>query len=221
MELKVAYFCPIIVAIDQIPPVEFSKMYTMVQDLHDNHTDQDDSDNPFISARGGQQIQVYPNKIDLNVEWLVKWLENMCRGYMELVTKQSGAEDLTLCDPVVTSIWTIRQGPGDYQEMHSHPAGNISGNIYISAPELDIESQPSDSQILFRLPQTRDVGKFIMQDTWKYSPAAGSIIIFPSYLPHTVYPWKGTGFRTSLAFDARLVPKEETIQQLAVQNGIA
>lgn len=221
MELKVAYFCPIIVAVDQVPPVEFSKMYTMVQELHTNHKDQTDSGDPFISSRGGQQIQVYPNTIDLNVEWLVKWLENMCRGYMELVTKQSGAEDLLLCDPVVTSIWTVQQQQGDYQEMHSHPAGNISGNIYISIPELDIDSHPSDSQISFRLPQSRDVGKFIMQDTWKYSPVAGSIVIFPSYLPHTVYPWKGTGYRTSLAFDARLVPKDETIQQLAMKNGIA
>jgi hypothetical protein len=218
MELKVAYFCPIIVAIDQVPPVEFSKMFTMCEDLH-LRPELNDADNPFISIRGGQQIQVYPNKIDLNTEWLVKFLENVCRGYMELVTKQSNTEDLTLCDPVITSVWTIKQGPGQYQEMHSHPAGNISGNIYISTPELDEDSQSSDSQILFRLPQTRDVGKFIMQDTWKYAPSPGTMILFPSYLPHTVYPWRGKGSRISLAFDARLVPKEETIQVLA--SGIA
>jgi len=28
-------------------------------------------------------------------------------------------------------------------------------------------------------------------------------------LPHTVYPWKGTGHRTVMAFDAVLVPKEQ------------
>jgi len=27
-------------------------------------------------------------------------------------------------------------------------------------------------------------------------------------LHHTVYPWKGTGYRTVMAFDAKLVPKE-------------
>jgi hypothetical protein len=220
-KLKVAYFCPVVVAVDQVPPVEFSKIYTMCEELHENPPSNDADNNPFISARGGQQVQVYPNKVDLNVEWLVKWLENVCRGYMELITKQSGAEDLLLCDPVVTSIWTIRQKQGDYQEMHSHPAGNISGNIYISIPHLDDDSHDSDCQIQFRLPQTRDVTKFIMQDTWKFTPIPGSMILFPSYLPHTVYPWKGKGHRTSLAFDARLVPKEETIQQLAAQNGIA
>jgi hypothetical protein len=93
--------------------------------------------------------------------------------------------------------------------MHTHPAGNISGNIYIAAPELEENSQPSDSQILFRLPQTRDVNRFMMTDTWKYSPTPGTVLVFPSHIPHTVYPWKGTGYRTILAFDARLRPKEE------------
>ncbi len=93
--------------------------------------------------------------------------------------------------------------------MHLHPGGNLSGNIYVTAPDLNDNSHPSDSQILFRMPHTRDVTRFIMQDTWKYSPTPGSVILFPSYLPHTVYPWKGKGTRTILAFDSVLVPKEQ------------
>lgn len=208
MTLKVAYFQPTILAIDTVPPVEFSKIFSLVDMLH-TRPDLNDGDNPSISIRGGQQIQVYPNDIGLDVTWLTTWLETICQGYMELVTQQSGAEELKYCKPLVTSIWTIKQQQGDYQEMHSHPAGNISGNIYISAPELAVNSKPSDSQILFRMPQTKDVSKFIMNDTWKYNPAPGTVIVFPSHLPHTVYPWKGNGFRTVLAFDARLVPKEE------------
>jgi hypothetical protein len=95
--------------------------------------------------------------------------------------------------------------------MHSHPGGNISGNIYISAPELVDGSHPSDSQILFRLPQTRDVAKFVMNDTWKYTPTPGTVIVFPSYLPHTVYPWRGENHRTVMAFDAKIVPNEELL----------
>ena len=48
-----------------------------------------------------------------------------------------------------------------------------------------------------------------MNDTWKFSPSAGSMIVFPSYLPHVVYPWHGEGHRTIMAFDARLVAKDE------------
>jgi hypothetical protein len=208
MSLKVAYFQPTILAIDLVPPVEFSKIFSLAENLH-SHPELNDAGNPTISIRGGQQIQVYPNNLNIDVAWLVKWLETICQGYLELVIAQSGTEDLKYCKPVVTSIWTIRQYQDNYQEMHSHPGGNLSGNIYISSPELQKDSNSSDSQILFRLPQTKDVSKFIMNDTWKYNPTPGTIIVFPSHLPHTVYPWKGTGNRTVMAFDARLVPKDE------------
>jgi len=207
MTLKVAYFQPTVLAIDHVPPVEFSQIYSLAEILH-KHPELNDSDNPLISIRGGQQIQVYPNAINIDVTWLINWIEKICQGYMELVTAQSGTEDLKMCKPKVVSIWTIRQQEGDYQEMHSHPGGHLSGNIYVSAPELAENSSPSDGQILFRLPQTKDVSKFIMNDVWKYNPTPGTVIMFPSYLPHTVYPWKGNGERTVMAFDAILVPKD-------------
>jgi hypothetical protein len=207
MTLKVAYFQPVVLAIDNVPPIEFSKIYSLVENLH-AHPELNDSGNPDISIRGGQQIQVYPNELGLDVNWLTTWLENLCQGYMEIITQQSGTDELKLCRPEVVSIWTIQQQQGSYQEMHTHPTGHISGNIYISAPELAENSKPSDSQVLFRMPQTKDVSKFIMTDTWKYSPTPGTVIVFPSHLPHTVYPWAGTGTRTVMAFDARLVPKE-------------
>lgn len=208
MSLKIAYFQPTILAIDQVPPVEFNKIFSLAEDLH-SHPELNDSTNPFISIRGGQQIQVYPNQLNLDVTWLVKWIEQMAVGYMEIVSQQSGTEDLRLCKPVVTSIWTIRQTEGQYQELHTHPGGNLSGNIYISAPEFADGSSPSDGQLAFRLPQTRDVGKFIMNDSWKYTPTPGTFVLFPSHLAHTVYPWKGVGTRTVMAFDVRLEPKEK------------
>lgn len=209
MTLKVAYFQPVVLAIDQVPPIEFSKIYSLAESLH-QHPELNDSNDPLISIRGGQQIQVYPNQLGLDVTWLLNYIEKICQGYLELATAQSGTEELKFCKPQVNSIWTIRQYEGDYQEMHSHPSGHLSGNIYISAPELLDNRKPSDSQILFRLPHTKDVSKFIMNDTWKYDPTPGSVIVFPSYLPHTVYPWKGQGHRTVMAFDTVLVPKDET-----------
>jgi Putative 2OG-Fe(II) oxygenase len=208
MTLKVAYFQPVIIAMDNVPPVEFSKIYSLAENLH-SRPDLNDSGNPELSIRGGQQIQVYPNKLNIDVSWLKHWIETIATGYMELVTQQSGKDELKYCKPEVVSIWTIRQKSGDYQEMHSHPGGNLSGNIYISAPELEDARNPSDSQILFRMPHTKDVSKFIMSDTWKYSPTPGTVILFPSYIPHTVYPWEGTGTRTVMAFDIALRVKDQ------------
>lgn len=207
MTLKIAYFQPIIMAMDQIPSNEFSKMFSLTTDLH-NRPELHDSDNPFLNIRGGQQIQLYPNTLNIDVSWLVQYIESVCESYMGLASAQSGTSDLTHCKPMVISIWTVRQGPGQYQEMHSHAAGNLSGNLYIQVPELATTSQPSDGQILFRMPQSKDVTKFILNDTWKNTPQAGNIVVFPSFVPHTVYPWQGTGFRTVIGFDAILRPKE-------------
>jgi hypothetical protein len=208
MALKVAYFQPIIMAMDDVAPAEFSKIFNLAEMLHD-HPELNDSGNPNISIRGGQQIQVYPNEINYNADWLVSYLESVCQGYIDLVTAQSGGGELQYVKPQIISIWTIRQKAGDYQEMHTHPLGNLSGNIYISVPELQAMGRPSDCQINFRLPQSKDVGKFIMNDTWKFTPRPAAMILFPSYLPHVVYPWHGQGHRTIMAFDARLVPKDE------------
>jgi hypothetical protein len=213
MTIKVAYFQPIVVAIDDIPPIMFSKIYNLAEALH-GHPELatiNDAGNPLISVRGGQQIHVYPNNLDLDVSWLVEYLEKVCLGYMELITAQSNTEELKYCKPVITSIWTIRQWQDQYQEMHSHPGGNISGNMYIDVPDFDPEGNPSDGQVLFRLPNSKDVTKFVMTDTWKYSAKSGTLIVFPSTLPHTVYPWKGTGYRTVMAFDAILRPKDELL----------
>jgi hypothetical protein len=208
MSLKVAYFQPIVLAIDQVPPVEFSKIFSLSEQLH-AHPELNDSGNPFISIRGGQQIQVYPNELQLDVSWLVKWIETLATGYMEIISQQSGTEDLRMCKPEVTSIWTIRQTAGQYQELHSHPGGNLSGNIYINVPDFAADSNPSDGHIAFKLPQTKDVTKFFMNDTWKYKPVAGTVVVFPSHVAHTVYPWRGEGHRTVMAWDCRLVPKDE------------
>ena len=208
MTVKVAYFAPTVVAMDDVPAVTFSQLFNLVEDLH-GHPELNDSGNPLISIRGGQQIQVYPNELNLNVDWLIAYLEQICKGYMEIVSQQSGTEEMKYVKPVITSIWTIRQHPGDYQEMHTHPGGNLSGNIYVSVPTLEDGSQPSDCNLLLRLPQSKDITKFIMNDTCKYKPEACTVILFPSHIPHTVYPWRGDGHRTVVAFDAILRPKDE------------
>jgi len=210
MSLKIAYFQPTIIAAGPIPPAEFVKIFNLAEALH-SQPDLNDGQDPTLTIRGGQHVQVFPNEHGVDVQWLVALIEEMCQGYIDLITTQSVTEDLKYCKPKVTKIWTIRQHAGDYQEMHTHPAGNLSGNLYISSPDYDVERQPSDGQILFRLPQVKDLTKFVMQDTWKYEPSPGTFILFPSHIPHTVYPFKGSGHRTVIAFDSVLVPNEEAL----------
>jgi hypothetical protein len=205
MAFKVAYFTPTIIAADQVPPVEFSKLFNLVEELH-AHPELHEGDNLFVSVRGGQHIQIFPARVELDVEWLKVWIEKVSQDYMDVVSEQTGTSDLKLCKPVVTNIWTTRQQPGHYCEMHTHLGSNISGNIYISAPQLDVTSNLSDGKFVLKLPQTKDISRFIMQDSWQTEPTPGTFVVFPSCLSHTVYPWQGTGHRTVVSFEASLVP---------------
>lgn len=210
MTFKVAYFTPTIIAADQVPPVEFSKLFNLVESLH-SHPELHEADNPFISVRGGQHIQVYPARVELDIEWLVTWIEQLSQEYFNLVCEQTGTQDLKLCKPVVVNIWTTRQYEGDYHELHSHLGSNLSGNIYISAPELVPTSTASDGKFVLKLPQTKDISKFVMQDNWQTDPTPGTFVVFPSHLSHAVYPWKGDGHRTVVSFEVTIVPiKDDT-----------
>lgn len=205
MAFKVAYFAPTIVAADQVPPVEFSKLFTLTTQLH-LHPELHEADNPFVSVVKGQHIQIFPAKVSLETDWLITWLESVCQEYMNLVTTQSSTTDLTFCKPVITNIWTTQQTSGSYQTIHSHLGSNISGNIYISAPELDQGSNPSDGQFILKMPQLKDISRFIMQDTWKTDVSPGTFVVFPSCLSHLTNPWTGTGTRTVVSFEASIVP---------------
>lgn len=205
MAFKVAYFAPTIIAADQVPPVAFSKLYNLTNELH-QHPELHETDNPFINVRGGQHIQIFPAKVEIDTEWLIDWLETVCQEYMDLVTAQTGVTDLTYCKPIITNVWTIQQTSGDYQTMHSHLGSNISGNIYISAPTLDSTCNQTDGQFVLRMPQLKDISRFVMHDTWKTDPSPGTFVVFPSCLPHVTYPWTGTGTRTVVSFEATMVP---------------
>lgn len=208
MALTVAYFAPTIIAADQVPPVTFSQLFTLTNSLH--ALPELAEDNPlYVTVQGGRHVQIFPGKIDLDIKWLITWLETICQSYIDLVSQQSGSSDLTVCKPVITNIWTTQQTSTDYQKLHNHVGSNISGNIYVSVPDLDEGSNPTDGQLVISMPQLKDISRFIMQDKWETTVSPGTFVVFPSCLQHATYPWKGTGMRTVVSFEASLVPKDD------------
>ena len=192
-------------AIADVPADVFTQLQEMVEQAH-NYREHNDADNSAISVRGGQQIQLVPNKFALNTSVLKYYVESQVQGYIDTIMRQSGRTDLDTYEPVLISAWTIKQTSGDYQALHTHEA-HVSGNIYIDVPEL-YDAAASDANIEFRLPVIRNPANFIFVDQWRFNPQIMKMIMFPSYIPHTVYPWKGKGHRTILAWDAKLMLKK-------------
>jgi len=203
--MKFAYFNPTVMAITDVPADVFTQLQEMVEQAH-NYREHNDADNIAISVRGGQQIQLVPNKFALDTSVLKHYVESQVQGYIDTIMRQSGRTDLDTYEPVLISAWTIKQTSGDYQALHTHEA-HVSGNIYIDIPEL-YDAASSDANIEFRLPVIRNPANFIFVDQWRFNPQIMKMIMFPSYIPHTVYPWKGKGHRTILAWDAKLMLKK-------------
>ena len=191
-------------AIADVPADVFTQLQEMVEQAH-NYREHNDADNSAISVIGGQQIQLVPNKFALDTSVLKHYVESQVQGYIDTIMRQSGRTDLDTYEPVLISAWTIKQTSGDYQALHTHEA-HVSGNIYIDVPEL-YDAAASDANIEFRLPVIRNPANFIFVDQWRFNPQIMKMIIFPSYIPHTVYPWKGKGHRTILAWDVKLMLK--------------
>ena len=203
--MKFAYFNPTVMAVDDVTAEQYSKLREIVNTAHE-HSEHNDEGNPDISIRGGQQVQVVPNEFKLDTSFLSQYIEERCQAYIDNVIKTSGVGDLYGYKPVLVSAWTIKQTSGDYQSLHNHEA-HISGNIYMDVPLLDEGSKSSDANIEFRLPVIRNPAHFVFTDQWRFKPEPLKMILFPSYIPHTVYPWKGKGNRTILAWDVKLIAK--------------
>ena len=204
--MKFAYFNPTVMAVDDISSEVHIQLKHIV-DLAHTKQEHNDEGNPNISIRGGQQVQLVPNEFGLDTDFLKSFVESRCKEYIDNVVRSQGISDLVGFEPTLISAWTIKQTQGDYQALHNHEA-HISGNIYIDVPDLDTDSKPSDSQIEFRFPVVRNPAHLIFTDQWRFQPQPLKMIIFPSHIPHTVYPWKGEGNRTILAWDVKLTSKK-------------
>lgn len=203
--MKFAYFNPTVIAVDEVPADVFVDIQHVAHKAHE-HTQFNDEGDPTISIRGGQQIHVYPSEFECNTEVFKNYIETRCSQYIQNIMASNGRHDLDEYEPVLASAWTIQQSSGDYQALHNHEA-HISGNIYIDVPDFADDSKVSDGHVEFRLPVIRNPAHLIFVDQWRFQPKPMNMIIFPSYLSHTVYPWQGTGNRTVLAWDCRLVAK--------------
>lgn len=203
--MKFAYFNPTVMAVDDVTAEQYSRLREIVNAAHE-HNEHNDEGDPNISIRGGQQVQVVPNEFKLDTSFLSQYIEERCQAYIDNIIKTSGVSDLNGYKPMLVSAWTIKQTAGDYQALHNHEA-HISGNIYMDVPLLDEGSKSSDANIEFRLPVIRNPAHFVFTDQWRFKPEPLKMIMFPSYVSHTVYPWKGQGSRTILAWDVKLIAK--------------
>lgn len=119
------------------------------------------------------------------------------------------------CGPALTGLkaemrltgWANVSRDRAYNGIHNHPDCTWSGVYYVTLGERDM-TDPRTGVIEFLDPR--------MGVNWaqlpgqpfgtqlQINPQAGTMLVFPSWMLHWVHPFRGTGERISLAFNARM-----------------
>ena len=111
--------------------------------------------------------------------------------------------------------WLVNQRSHEYNPAHTHGGCNISGVMYLQVPkEMTIKNDvkfkfensgrpPTDGIIEFINGSHREMAEF-EGGAWGVPPVEGHLLIFPSRLTHTVYPFhnRHDESRISLSFNS-------------------
>ena len=148
-------------------------------------------------------------------DFLFKIMREKCLEYLNYIIsknraylwyKMAGRDTKPTVDNIhLVHSWIVSQYAGEYNPYHHH-GGDISAVVYLKIPdgmeeELKKEYEdhyPSNGLIEFMYGENQDM----RSDNIKFKPEVGTILLFPSYLKHFVYPFYCDGERRSMSFNA-------------------
>jgi uncharacterized protein (TIGR02466 family) len=114
-------------------------------------------------------------------------------------------------------MWANVSPPGGSNGFHCHPGAFWSAVYYVDdgyggSPDRDLGGElvlfdPRMPMIRMNAPNLRfrRPGQPPDNDEVRFRPASGRIVMFPSWLNHSVLPYKGTGLRISVAVNLTAV----------------
>ena len=110
----------------------------------------------------------------------------------------------------ILNLWVVRQFKGEYNPIHYHE-GDLSGVGYLMLPKKMTDNKMVKNKKL-KTNGTIDFinGQkgFLSKSIYNVVPKVKDLLIFPNYLLHTVYPFRGTDEeRRSISFNAYIDEK--------------
>ena len=103
--------------------------------------------------------------------------------------------------------WVVRQFKNEYNPTHWQ-GGHISGAGFLKVPKILGDSVQKKKDINYRggnLQLIHGSRMFTCPSTYNIIPEVGDFYLFPNYLMHTVFPFKGTDDeRRSISFNATI-----------------
>lgn len=121
------------------------------------------------------------------------YIERMGRGSDPLRRRNSGRWRFN-------GSWSVRLHPSGFHTNHVHPRGWISSACYIDLPESMSDSNTQEGVLTFAEPSIPTTPRLTAE--YFVRPAAGMLVLFPSYFWHGTVPFSGSQTRLTVAFDA-------------------
>lgn len=151
------------------------------------------------ASRGGLRTRVFPAPADVAAPALLDAIRNAVTVYAAGLT---GHHPFVAARPASASFtpWALIFRGDGYQRLHHHPGRWLTGVYYVSLPDIpeDPDAFPGGI-VLGGLPDWAGI-----EPAWplrRISPKPGTLLLFPSFVPHETLPTGREGERISVAFD--------------------
>ena len=157
-----------------------------------------------------KEIKVY--KEDMEKAGVDQLIESCVRSYVVHCAKAHGFfKETYTFESMVNSAWIVSQYENEYNPLHNHNGCDISAVIYLKVPDVkgrrNLEfkkgKHDNDGNIAFVHSSVGNRNFDVFEKgIMNLEPTPGLLVMFPSYLAHTVYPFIGEGERRCLPFNA-------------------
>ena len=156
-----------------------------------------------------KELRIY--KSDMDEFGVDQMLESCLRSYITHCAKvHLMFQETWTYASEVNSAWVVSQYENEYNPIHNHTGCDVSGVIYLKTPDVkgrrNIESKKgrpdNDSDITFVHSALGNRNYDVLEKgIITMTPQPGQMVMFPSYLLHTVYPFIGKEERRCIAFN--------------------
>ena len=111
------------------------------------------------------------------------------------------------CLSSIKDVWYVVMKSGDFHLIHSHGTDvhsvELSGAIYLEVPDNLPVPQGNICWIM------GGASGQTYNSSWDHSPKPGDVLLWPSWIPHGVYPFRSKQERIMISFNGNLIQGKE------------
>jgi len=218
INLKMHELPQIILMEAQLPMPMIDDLNSYLDNLMVSEDREDHSKNLVGQIQSGQQLTM--NAEDEKVIRFTQTINQLGMEYIKHFVRRIGSSKLfpDNMQVGVDEMWSVHSYAGDYNPIHDHSVPSITGlaaTTWTKVPEqITKQKSPNDGEynlfgasgnsdgfLAFNYGKTSSLDNPMLKPptTCTIQPEVGKLFIFPIWLQHMVYPFKGEGERRTIA----------------------